>query len=188
MDLNNPTLNLNLDDNSKSVDDVVKQEGTTINLGAGATYNQNSSNQKSSKPSSAALFKVLFVSILCDFMLGWFLYTSTGTSIDKVEVKVDEQMETHKEQMEAHKLESAKMIEQAREGNIWLIRYDINRTIDLYEVRGKITQREYTRLKDEYQYYREVLKGNHGLQERWDEFTAKLLSGEVKMDSGLKSI
>ena len=185
MDLNNPTLNLNLDDNSKSVDDVVKQEGTTINLGAGATYNQNSSNQKSSKPSSAALFKVLFVSILCDFLLGLFLYTSTGTSIDKVETKVETKVD---EQMETHKSETAKMIEQAREGNIWLIRYDINRTIDLYEVRGKITQREYTRLKDEYQYYREVLKGNHGLQERWDEFTAKLLSGEVKMDSGLKSI
>lgn len=80
------------------------------------------------------------------------------------------------------------MIEQAREGNIWLIRYDIIRTIDLYETRGIITPKEYTRLKDEYQYYRDTLKGNHGVQERFDEFTAKLLSGEVKMDSGLKSI
>jgi hypothetical protein len=51
MDINNPALNLN--DNSKSVDDVVKQERTTINLGAGATYNQNSANTKAPRASSA---------------------------------------------------------------------------------------------------------------------------------------
>lgn len=92
MDLNNPALNLNLDDNSKSVDDVIKQEGTTINLGAGATYNQNSANAKSPRSSSSALFKVLGVSILCDFLLGLFLYTSTGAALDKV----DAQVEIHK--------------------------------------------------------------------------------------------
>lgn len=124
MDLNNPTLNLNLDDNSKSVDDVVKQEGTTINLGAGATYNQNSANEKRMKPSSAALFKVLFVSILCDFLLGWFLYTSTGNALSRIDAQV-----------ESHKAETNKMLEQAHEGNVWLIRYDLNRTMDLYEAR-----------------------------------------------------
>ena len=99
MDLNNPTLNLNLDDNSKSVDDVVKQEGTTINLGAGATYNQNSANEKRTKPSSAALFKVLCVSILCDFLLGWFLYTSTENALGRIDAQV-----------ESHKTETNKMM------------------------------------------------------------------------------
>ena len=170
MDLNNPTLNLSLDDNSKSVDDVVKQEGTTINLGAGATYNQNSANEKRMKPSSAALFKVLFVSILCDFLLGWFLYTSTGNALSRIDAQV-----------EAHKAETDKMLEQAHEGNIWLIRYDIHRTMDLYEAREQITAKEYKRLHDEYLYYTNTLKGNHGVQERWDEFTSRLLSGELKM-------
>lgn len=176
MDINNPALNLNLDDNTK-IDESLKQEGTTINLGAGATYNQNSSNTKSPRTSSGALFKVLFVSIVCDVLLGWFLYTSTDNALSRIDAQV-----------ESHKAETNKMMEQAREGNIWLIRYDIIRTIDLYEVRRHITPKEYTRLKDEFQYYHETLKGNHGLQERWDEFTAKLLSGEVKMNAPLTSI
>lgn len=92
-------MDLSFDDNSK-VDDSFKQEGTTINLGAGATYNQNSANEKTSRPSSAALFKVLGVSILCDFLLGWFLYTQTSSALDRID-----------EQVEAHKGETVKMME-----------------------------------------------------------------------------
>ena len=131
MDINNPSLNLSLDDNSK-IDDSLKQEGTTINLGAGATYNQNSANEKSAKPSSAALFKVMFVSILCDLLLGWFIYASTENALGRIDAQV-----------ESHKAETDKMLQQTREGNIWLIRYDINRTIDLYEAREQITAKEY---------------------------------------------
>jgi hypothetical protein len=106
------------------------------------------------------------VSIFCDFLLGYFLYGA----IQKLDAKV-----------ENHRQDSMTMISQAREGNMWLIRYDIIRTIDLYEMRGRITSKEYTRLKDEFQYYREVLNGNHGVQERWDIFTAGLLSGAIKI-------
>lgn len=162
MDLNNPTLNMSLDDNSKSVDDVVKQEGTTINLGAGATYNQNSANEKRTKPSSAALFKVLCVSILCDFLLGWFLYTSTNNALSRIDAQV-----------ESHKAETDKMLEQAREGNIWLMRRDIIYNIDFYTVTKTISKKQYQLLKDEVEHYF-AIGGNHDVKERWDEFNVEI--------------
>ena len=83
-----------LDDNSKTSEDIIRQEGqTTIHLEAGATYNQNSSNEKVNRhPAASALFKVLAVSILCDFILGAFLYTSTQFTVDRLDTKVDSQM------------------------------------------------------------------------------------------------
>lgn len=168
MDINQPKLNASLKEEVKT-DDSFKQDGTTIHLEGGSSYIQNSGNEKRMK-SSGALFKVLFVSILCDFLLGWFLYTSTDNALNKIDAQV-----------ESHKAETDKMLQQTHEGNIWLIRYDIHRTMDLYEAREQITSKEYKRLHDEYLYYTNTLKGNHGVQERWDEFTSRLLSGELKM-------
>jgi len=72
------------------------------------------------------------------------------------------------------------MMAQAKEGSVWILRNDIIRTIDLFEAKGIMSAKDYTRLKDEYQYYRSI-GGNHDVQERFDQFTAKLLSGEVKI-------
>lgn len=141
------------------------------------------------------LWAVLAISILCDALLGWFMYASidhvggkienVDTKIETVDTKVESKVTNWRVEMEnkvedweeAHK----EMLKKAHEGNVWLIRYDLNRMMDLYEVRGVITSKEYTRLHDEYLYYTNTLKGNHGIQERWDEFTAKLHTGEVKM-------
>lgn len=122
MDINQPKLTANMSDEVKT-DDSFKQEGTTIHLEGGSSYIQNSANEKHMKP-SGALFKVLFVSILCDILLGWFMFTVTSRGMDKVDAQV-----------EIHRQETDKMLKQAREGNIWLIRYDLNRTMDLYEAR-----------------------------------------------------
>ena len=157
-----------LDDNSKTSEDIIRQEGqTTIHLEAGATYNQNSSNEKVNRhPATSALFKVLAVSILCDFILGAFLYTSTQLTVDRLDTKVDSQME-------AHKRETNKMLEQAREGNIWLIRRDIIYNIDLHTATKQISKRQYQLLKEEVEHYF-AMGGNHDVHDRWDEFNVDI--------------
>jgi len=157
-----------LDDNSKTSEDIIRQEGqTTIHLEAGATYNQNSSNEKVNRhPAASALFKVLAVSILCDFILGAFLYLSTQLTVDRLDAKVDSQME-------AHKRETNKMLEQAREGNIWLIRRDIIYNIDLHTATKQISKRQYQLLKEEVEHYF-AMGGNHDVHDRWDEFNVDI--------------
>lgn len=157
-----------LDDNSKTSEDIIRQEGqTTIHLEAGATYNQNSSNEKVNRhPAASALFKVLAVSILCDFILGAFLYLSTQFTVDRLDTKVDRQMETHRR-------ETDKMLQQAREGNIWLIRRDIIYNIDLHTATKKISKRQYQLLKEEVEHYF-AMGGNHDVHDRWDEFNVDI--------------
>ena len=190
MEINVPNPNISASDSSR-IDESIKQDGLTINASGNATINSNSGNGRASKVGFSDLFKVLCVSILCDVILGLLLYMGYAGMMGKLESFSVDAQRLDKQQQElvaASNKVHDELMAKAREGNIWLIRYDINRTIDLYEVRGKITTKEYTRLKDEYQYYHEVLKGNHGLQERWDIFTAKLLSGEVKIDSQQKTL
>ena len=157
-----------LDDNSKTSEDIIRQEGqTTIHLEAGATYNQNSSNEKVNRhPAASALFKVLAVSILCDFILGACLYTSTQFTVDRLDTKVDSQME-------AHRRETDKMLQQAREGNIWLIRRDIIYNIDLHTATKQISKRQYQLLKEEVEHYF-AMGGNHDVHDRWDEFNVDI--------------
>lgn len=164
-----------LDDNSKTSEDIIRQEGqTTIHLEAGATYNQNSSNEKVNRqPSTSALFKVLAVSILCDFILGTFLYLSTQFTVDSLDMKVDGQIESNKIQIETLKKETKKMLEQAREGNIWLIRRDIIYNIDLHTATKTISKRQYQLLKEEVEHYF-AMGGNHDVHDRWDEFNVDI--------------
>ena len=157
-----------LDDNSKTSEDIIRQEGqTTIHLEAGATYNQNSSNEKVNRhPAASALFKVLAVSIMCDFILGAFLYLSTQFTVDRLDTKVDSQME-------AHRRETDNMLQQAREGNIWLIRRDIIYNIDLHTATKQISKRQYQLLKEEVEHYF-AMGGNHDVHDRWDEFNVDI--------------
>lgn len=44
-----------------------------------------------------------------------------------------------------------------------------------------ITQKQYKRLKDEYEYYTSI-GGNHDVRDRWDNFNTRLYGlGEIKM-------
>lgn len=76
--ITNPQLNANLEDNSK-VDDSFKQQGTTVNLGSGATYNQNCGNKREMSRTMSTFIGVLF-SFMCDlFIIGCLVF-----SVDKL--------------------------------------------------------------------------------------------------------
>ena len=73
------------------------------------------------------------------------------------------------------------MMKKAKEGTIWLLRDDIIKSIDFHEATQKITQKQYKRLKDEYEYYISI-GGNHDVKERFDDFVTKIFgTGTIKM-------
>ena len=73
------------------------------------------------------------------------------------------------------------MLKKAKEGTIWLLRDDIIKTIDFHEATKKITQKQYKRLKDEFDYYVSI-GGNHDVKERFDDFVAEIFgTGQIKM-------
>ena len=73
------------------------------------------------------------------------------------------------------------MMKQAKEGTIWLLRDDIIKTIDFHEATKKISQKQYKRLRDEYEYYTSI-GGNHDVKDRFEDFMAEIFgAGEIKM-------
>ena len=55
------------------------------------------------------------------------------------------------------------------------------KTIDVREATKKITQKQYKRLKDEFDYYVSI-GGNHDVKERFDDFVAEIFgTGQIKM-------
>ena len=73
------------------------------------------------------------------------------------------------------------MMNKAKEGTIWLLRDDIIKTIDFHEATKKITQKQYRRIKDEFEYYSSI-GGNHDVKERFEDFVAEIFgTQEIKM-------
>ena len=104
--ITNPHLSANLEDNSK-VDDSFKQEGTTVNLGSGATYNQNCGNQREfTRIMSTAL--ILLISLICDAFIFAFIYFGNNAIIDKFD-KFERSAEKTHERLESaqNKLQEA---------------------------------------------------------------------------------
>ena len=96
--ITNPHLSANLEDNSK-VDDSFKQEGTTVNLGSGATYNQNCGNQREfTRLMSTAL--ILLISLICDAFIFAFIYFGNNAIIDKFD-KFERNAEKTHERLES---------------------------------------------------------------------------------------
>ena len=166
--ITNPHLSANLEDNSK-VDDSFNQAGTTVNLGAGATYNQNCGNQKEMS-NRAAMWIGAIISIACDALLALAIFTGQTHIADRFEYVEQKNAVTHQE-----------MMKQAKEGTIWLLRDDIIKTIDFHEATKTITQKQFKRVKDEYEYYTSI-GGNHDVKDRFDDFYSQIFgTGEIKM-------
>jgi hypothetical protein len=73
------------------------------------------------------------------------------------------------------------MMKQAKEGTIWLLRDDIIKTIDFHEATKTITQKQFKRVKDEYEYYTSI-GGNHDVKDRFEDFYSQIFgTGEIKM-------
>jgi hypothetical protein len=110
------------------------------------------------------------ISIACDALLALAIFTGQTHIADRFEYMEQKNAVTHQE-----------MMKQAKEGTIWLLRDDIIKTIDFHEATKTITQKQFKRVKDEYEYYISI-GGNHDVKDRFDDFYAKIFgTGEVKM-------
>lgn len=160
MDINNPALNLN--DNSK-VDDSIKQEGVTIHANNGSVVNTNSGNGRAGGLTRmwAMLITICF-SLTCDFILGYVIWSG------------------QQQQMGDFHGETKRLEVQSREGSQWILRQDMLRSMDFHEATKQITEKQYKALRDEFDYYTSI-GGNHDVKERLNAFTARILSGEVKV-------
>ena len=151
-------------------------------------------------------FLILFISLICDAFILFFLWQGqkyTQRSIlekfdnfdkqaqithQKLEESQRRQEERHEEVIKKADATHAEMMKKAKEGTIWLLRDDIIKSIDFHEAKKTITPKQYKRLKDEYEYYASI-GGNHDVKERFDDFTAKIYgTGEVKMVNEIQLI
>jgi len=162
MDINNPTANLNLNDQSK-IDDSIKQEGVTIHADNGSVVNTNSGNGRTGGLTRmwAMLITICF-SLTCDFILGYVIWNG-------------QQAYRREFQSETRRLEV-----QSREGSQWILRQDMLKAMEHHEATKQITEKQYKALRDEFDYYTSI-GGNHDAKERLNAFTAKILSGDVKV-------
>lgn len=188
--ITNPNLSASLEDNSK-VDDSFTQQGTTVNLGSGATYNQNCGNHREMSRMTSTLlgmgWSLLFDVVIIVSMLFGFneisekFFARLDTFSKEGQAIRERQDKKYSELVEKSNQTHADMMKQAKEGTIWLLRDDIIKTIDYHEATKTITQKQFKRLKDEYEYYISI-GGNHDVRERFDDFYTKIFAtAEVKM-------
>lgn len=168
--ITNPHMSadLSVDDHS-NVDDSFKQAGTNITFGDGAVYNQNCGNQKELSR-RGAMWRTIIISVLCDLGILAMIFNWQSTMADRFDAIEQKNAITHQE-----------MLTKAKEGTIWLLRDDIIKTIEFHEATKKITQKQYKRIKDEFEYYTSI-GGNHDVKERFDDFMAEIFgTQEIKM-------
>ena len=179
MEITNPSVSASLSDSSRN-DDSFTQSETTINIGQGATYNQNCGNGRE-LTRRRSMWTTIIVSLACDIgIIGalFCLHRQDVTKVEDVERNTAVQIE---KAINAQALVHDQMMKQAKEGTIWLLRDDIMKTIDLYDATLKITHKQFKRIKDEYEYYISI-GGNHDVKERFEDFLAKIYgTGEIKM-------
>ena len=188
MEITNPNLNVSasLSDGSKN-DDSFSQSGTTVNIGSGATYNQNCGNGREMSRRSA-MWTTIILSFVCDLFVIFFITVKHNMTADKL-AQVQAEASRNYSAANARVADAVKdsalqheaMMRQAKDGTIWLLRDDIVKTIDFHEATGRVTQKQYKRLKDEFEYYKSI-GGNHDVRDRFDDFFAKIYgTGEIKM-------
>ena len=124
---------------------------------------------------------MIFCSVLCDAILVGMLFYMHRQDTERADAvgrtATAEIAKAINEQTRVHD----KMMKQAKEGTIWLLRDDLMKTIDFYEATLEITHKQYKRIKDEYEYYISI-GGNHDVKERFENFFTKIYgTGEIKM-------
>ena len=179
MEITNPSVSASLSDSSRN-DDSFTQSETTINIGQGATYNQNCGNGRE-LTRRRSMWTTIIVSLACDIGIICALFWLHGQNVAKAEdVERNTAVQIEKA-INAQALVHDQMMKQAKEGTIWLLRDDIMKTIDFYDATLKITHKQFKRIKDEYEYYISI-GGNHDVKERFEDFLAKIYgTGEIKM-------
>lgn len=99
----------------------------------------------------SALFQLFAWSLLCDLFVCGFLWMHGNMNkqelddkIDKVETQIEKITKTTEQAIE----ESKKATSESKEGTIWILRRDILNSIDFYESKGEVSQKQYKRIKD----------------------------------------
>ena len=131
--ITNPHLSANLEDNSK-IDDSFKQQGTTVNLGSGATYNQNCGNQHEFMKNMSTWF-IILVSLICDIIIVFFMIKGFDNITNRLE-RFDKDAAANHLRLES---QSKELMKQAKEGTIWILRDDLIKSMDIYEAKKTIT-------------------------------------------------
>jgi len=81
MEITNPSVNASLSDSSRN-DDSFTQSGTTVNIGQGATYNQNCGNGKELSR-RRSMWTMIAWSFVCDVVLACLLFYLHGRNAGK---------------------------------------------------------------------------------------------------------
>lgn len=81
MEITNPSVNASLSDSSRN-DDSFTQSGTTVNIGQGATYNQNCGNGKE-LTRRRSMWTTIIVSLICDIAIVCMLFYLNWKNTDK---------------------------------------------------------------------------------------------------------
>lgn len=192
--MNIPSVNPHLDINDQSqVDESIKQSDSPIyNTG---TINQNCGNQREMSRLTSTLLGIV-VSIICDALIIFGMFYGFQSISDNFSIKL-EKMDTaanmvHNDIRRESKAgadifinetknEMSQLIKESRTSNIWIIRHDILRTIDLHTAMKSITKEQYDYLEEEYDHYKEI-GGNHDVTTKFNSFKTKIFgTGEIKM-------
>lgn len=188
MEISNPNLNVSASSSDSSRnDDSFSQSKTTVNIGSGATYNQNCGNSKEMSRRQS-MWTTIILSFICDLFVIFFIVVEHDMTADKLAAVQNGATENYNaanariaQFIKESDVKHEEMMRQAKNGTIWLLRDDIVKTIDFHETTGRVTKKQFKRLKDEYEYYVSI-GGNHDVKDRFDIFFAKIYgTGEIKM-------
>lgn len=178
------TPNISASDQSAN-DESMHQEGVTINASNGSIVNANSGNGHGRVRSMKAL--VFMAAVLYLFGLGAVAYQvkSIGARMDYNNTYQQKNIERLDIQIRDLDTNIKNELKKAHEGNIWLLRHDLLKSMELFEAKGEITENVFHALQDEYKHYR-AIGGNYDVEERWSDFKYKVMSDKVKLKKLMK--
>ena len=187
MEISNPNLNVSASSSDSSRnDDSFSQSKTTVNIGSGATYNQNCGNSKEMSRRQS-MWTTIILSFICDLFVIFFIVVEHDMTADKLAAVQNGATENYNaanariaQFIKESDVKHEEMMRQAKNGTIWLLRDDIVKTIDFHETIKTITKKQYRRIKDEFDYYTSI-GGNHDVKDRWDSFNVKILSNDISI-------